>query len=65
MSEGIANVDVSAIEITPAMIEAGVEAWSEYDERFEGADEMIERVYRAMALRAKDGACVVEEGCAG
>lgn len=57
--------ELQDIEITSEMIEAGVEAWSEYDERFEGADEMIERVYRAMMLKAKDDVCVVAEGCTG
>lgn len=53
------------IKITPEMIEAGVGAWSGYDERFESAYEMIARVYRAMALRAKGGVCAAGEGCAG
>ena len=40
-------------EVTPEMIEAGMAAWSKYDERFESPDEMIERVYREMVVRAK------------
>ena len=33
------------IRVTPEMIEAGLAAWSEYDERFESLSEMIVRVY--------------------
>lgn len=44
---------VSEIEVTAEMMEAGLAAWSEWDERFEASDEMIERVYRAMVARAK------------
>lgn len=48
------------VEISPEMIEAGLAAWSEYDERFESSDEMIERVYRAMSIKAKESVCVAE-----
>lgn len=63
MSEGIANAEVPEVEITPEMIEAGVEAWSGYDECFESAGEMILRVYRAMVLRARGGVCVAGGDC--
>ena len=38
------------VEITPEMIEAGVGAYCGFDERFESLQEMIGRVYCAMAL---------------
>ncbi len=36
------------IEVTPAMIEAGVIALRYYDWRFESEEEVVERVFRAM-----------------
>lgn len=36
------------IEITPAMIEAGVLAWSEGDSEFEPVTEIVARIYRVM-----------------
>lgn len=36
------------IEVTPAMIEAGVLAWSEGDAEFEPVSEIVLRVYRSM-----------------
>lgn len=47
------------IEITPEMIEAGLGAWSDFDERFESPEEMIERVYRAMISREEHHFCHV------
>ena len=51
------------IEITPEMIEAGAEAKSGHDDRFESADEMIARVYRAKVLKAKGDACGAGVDC--
>jgi hypothetical protein len=36
------------IEITPAMIAAGTLAFSEYDCRFERAEDAVEKIYLAM-----------------
>lgn len=60
-SQSIANATLSdaepEIEVTPAMIEAGVAALYDYDSRFEPIDNVAENVFRAMwAVRA---------GCAG
>lgn len=41
------------IEVTPAMIEAGVKAFYAYDSRFEAEEAGVARIYRAMCL-AKD-----------
>lgn len=35
-------------EITPAMIEAGTLAFSEYDCRFESAEDAVKKIYLAM-----------------
>lgn len=43
-------------EVTPEMVYAGVEAYCGFDERFESLQEMIGRVYCAMALMATGNA---------
>ena len=48
MSEGIANADGSEIEVTPAMIEAGAEAFAGYDSRFEGPEDIVGEIFIAM-----------------
>lgn len=49
MPESIANVDVSEIEITPEMIEAGAEALRGFDGGYmEPHEDAAERIYRAM-----------------
>ena len=45
----IASIDESGIKVTAKMIEAGLGAWSQWDERFELSEEMIVRVYLDMA----------------
>lgn len=46
------------IEVTSAMIEAGVGAFCDFDERFESLQEMVERVYHTMAVTAAATTCV-------
>jgi hypothetical protein len=48
------------IEITPAMIEAGVLAWSQGDEEFDSPDVIVSRIFVAI-LRARTPACMVSE----
>ena len=55
MSEGIANVDVSEIEITPEMIEAGTEAFCGYDSRFEGPEDVVAEIFQAMVVASPMG----------
>jgi hypothetical protein len=40
------------IEVTPAMIEAGLEAFAGYSPRFDSREEMVVSVYRAMTILA-------------
>lgn len=51
---GLDSVEARApeaeIEITPAMTEAGLLAFSEYDDRFEGEEEAVANIYRAMVM---------------
>lgn len=50
---GIANAEAETAEeseITPEMIAAGTLAFSEYDSRFEGPEENVVRIYRAMEI---------------
>ncbi len=37
------------VEITPEMIEAGIEVFSNYSDRFDSGDELVKNIYRAMA----------------
>lgn len=58
------NTPTDEIEITPEMIEAGVLAFVEHDDFFEGKEDAVRRVFRAMIaakrvayrLAALDGA---------
>lgn len=45
---GIANVDAFEIEITPAMIQAGVLALLEYDPDFSNEEGVVVEMFRAM-----------------
>jgi hypothetical protein len=38
----------SEIEVTPAMIDAGERELCRYDDAFEGTDEAVVKIYRAM-----------------
>lgn len=40
--------DVDEIEITPEMIEAGVDVWRRWNELFDSPDTGVARIYRAM-----------------
>ena len=51
------------VKITPEMIEEGVGAYCGFDERFESLQEMIGRVYCAMALKATVDARAREDRC--
>ena len=42
--------DEADLEITPEMISAGARAFSTFDCRFEGAEEIVARIYRAMKM---------------
>ena len=53
MSPPLKGQASESTEATPEMIKAGVAEWSSWDERFESPQEMIERVYRAMAVKAE------------
>jgi hypothetical protein len=44
--------DAEGIGVTPAMLEAGLDAWASFDERVEPIEDAIAAVYRAM--RAAD-----------
>jgi hypothetical protein len=43
-----AGAPVREVEITPAMMEAGILAYVSYDSRFEELEDVVTRVYRAM-----------------
>ncbi len=49
MSEGIADVDVWEIEITPEM--AGVIEFYQHDDRFEPPEIAVIKIFRAMVMR--------------
>lgn len=55
MCEGIANVDVSEIEITPEMIAAGVPELLNYDPRYEPPEAAVERLFAVMVEAYKRG----------
>jgi hypothetical protein len=42
------NGDTVGVEVTPEMIEAGVDALVTFNERFESPEEAVERIHRAM-----------------
>ncbi len=50
MCESIANADVSEIEITPEMIEAGVDVLGMYRPSEDDTVEWVKEIYRAMAV---------------
>ncbi len=54
-SEGSAGAPETEIEITPEMIQAGAEAFTEYDSRFEDVKTAAVRVYLAMRCLEDDG----------
>ena len=43
------------VEITPAMLEAGVLEWAIGDPEFESPSEIVERIYRAMIALSTHG----------
>jgi hypothetical protein len=49
----------SDIEVTPAMIEAGVSAFFDFDPRFEDEEKAVERIFLAM-LKAGPAASVLQ-----
>ena len=44
----IANVDVPEIEVTPKMIEAGVEAFLCHDGKVDSEEETVKEIFRVM-----------------
>lgn len=52
--EGSAGAPACEIEVTPAMIEAGVWEFYLFDPRLEEAEEMVVRLYRKMT-KARSG----------
>ena len=56
---------VSDIEITPAMMRAGVEAFCEFDDRYEPVESGVLRVYEAMVRvsRGEGEAFSLEHHC--
>jgi hypothetical protein len=42
----------NCLEITKAAIEAGIDAFVEHDPRFEGEEEAVVRIFRAMVLKS-------------
>ena len=66
MSEDIANVGVSEIEITPEMIEVGLDVWADWDCRFEGSKEgVLRRIFIAMITTSRNAVCVEGEDDCG
>lgn len=51
-SEQSEGAGALGVEITPAMIEAGLIAYMDRDSRFESHEEIVAHIYRAMAARA-------------
>ena len=49
----IGDLDREEIEITPAMICAGVEAFVEHDPRFEGLEEAVVRIFQEMIWKLR------------
>ena len=48
MSEGIVNADISEIEVTPKMIEAGVMSLLDYDPDFSNEEDTAVEIFKAM-----------------
>ena len=55
MSQSIANVDDSEIEVTPAMIDAGTEVLGMYDPAEDGVTGWAEEIYREMVRARRCG----------
>lgn len=49
------------IEITPEMIEAGVEVFCGYDSRFEGPEDVVVEIYEAIKAASLVGLRSLEE----
>ena len=47
-----ANADVTEIEVTPEMIEAGVEALVGYDPRFDLEEDAVKKIFLAMVAES-------------
>ena len=56
MCEGVANADVSEIEITPEMRRAGSLAFTSFNPLFESEETAAVRVFRAMLRACARGA---------
>ncbi len=59
--QGLENMtyrpEVSAIEVTPDMMAAGLDAWLSYDSRFEDAEDAVRRIWvRMVAAMSRDNA---------
>jgi hypothetical protein len=46
-------LNTDEIEVTPEMIEAGTAEFCGYDPRFEGPEDVVPEIYRAMARLTK------------
>ena len=57
MSEGIANVDVSEIEVTAEMIEAGTAELRGYDSLEDYPRDWVASIYLAMEAARREGPC--------
>lgn len=54
MSEGIANATVSEVDVTPEMVEAGLEHLYCYNpDRGENAENTVSQIFRAMTFVSK------------
>ena len=60
----IANVDVPEIEVTPEMIEAVLDAWADYDCRFDSKEDALRQIFIAMLTRSRNGVGGPEENSA-
>ena len=45
--------EVPEVEVTPEMIEAGLEEFTAYDDRFDRKEDEVRRIYEAMLAAAK------------
>jgi hypothetical protein len=54
MAQESEKTSPDAIEITPTMIQAGMEAFVEHDPRFEGLDEAVIRIFRRMVQEVRE-----------
>ena len=53
--EATGNIDVSEIEVTPEMIEAGVSEFCSFDRRFDDEAEAVRRIFLAMCAASGEG----------